>query len=273
MKNLILIFIFTISLGVLNAQDSELSIYFPQEQLVHPDCKAVDDANTCLNRILYNTAKPILDKAIINHYALPDTLQVRLSLVVDNKGDVIKDRAWSSVNDSTMRKEITKTLSSELKELPRFEIRNKKPKKYSPRHNFYYHFAKNKTTNQLQEIALDSVLLYKGGDIFEVPLFDGCDKKSDEENRRCFQQKIQQHITKNFKYPKEAQDLNIQGKVHIMFTINKTGSVTNIRTKGSSTILEQEAIRIIKLIPQLSPALKNGEGVKIPFAIPITFKL
>uniref|UniRef100_UPI0025B8F034 energy transducer TonB n=1 Tax=Maribacter sp. TaxID=1897614 RepID=UPI0025B8F034 len=67
--------------------------------------------------------------------------------------------------------------------------------------------------------------------------------------------------------------MEYQGKISTMFKINEDGSIGNIKTKGRYKILEEEAIRIIKLLPKLQPGLINGEPKKIPFSIPIIFTL
>ena len=68
--------------------------------------------------------------------------------------------------------------------------------------------------------------------IEDVPLFPGCEKVSKDQQRDCFNQKIQEHIKKNFQYPEIAQEMGIQGRVNVMFTIDKDGSITNVKMRG-----------------------------------------
>jgi len=84
---------------------------------------------------------------------------------------------------------------------------------------------------------------------------------------------MQEHIASNFRYPELAQANGIHGRVLIMFYINKNGNLTNIKHRGPNKLWEQEAERIITLLPQLAPGLHNGKAVRIPFSILITFKL
>ncbi len=107
--------------------------------------------------------------------------------------------------------------------------------------------------------------------IDEAPIFPGCENEQDL--RECFQLKLQLHISKNFKYPGEAQKQGIQGRVNIMFTIDQNGDITNIRKRGPDPLLEDEAHRIISLLPQMNPGKQKGQPVNVPFSIPITFKL
>jgi TonB family protein len=105
----------------------------------------------------------------------------------------------------------------------------------------------------------------------EVPIFPGCEDAVDK--RKCFNEKIQRHISKNFNYPKEAQEKGIQGRVAVMFTIATDGSIQKIRKRGRNALLENEAERIIKRLPTMKPGKHKGRLVNVPFSIPVTFKL
>ncbi|AKA35640.1 energy transducer TonB [Flagellimonas lutaonensis] len=107
--------------------------------------------------------------------------------------------------------------------------------------------------------------------IEEVPVFPGCE--NEEDKRACFQEMMQKHIRKNFRYPKVAQEMGLQGRVNIVFTIQKDGSIDNIKMRGPHEALEGEAARIISKLPKMTPGKQRGTPVKVPFAIPITFKL
>lgn len=107
--------------------------------------------------------------------------------------------------------------------------------------------------------------------IEEVPVFPGCESASDK--RACFNEKMQDHIRQNFRYPEIAQEMGIQGRVSVLFTIQKDGSIGNIRMRGPDRNLEEEAQRIISLLPRMTPGRQRGKTVRVPFSIPITFKL
>ncbi len=57
------------------------------------------------------------------------------------------------------------------------------------------------------------------------------------------------------------------------FVISSEGTITNIRMRGPDKVLEEEAKRIISLLPDFVPGKQNGQPVNVPFTIPITFKL
>lgn len=108
--------------------------------------------------------------------------------------------------------------------------------------------------------------------IEDVPVFPGCEKGSKSEKKACFQIKMEEHVAKHFRYPEVALDLGIQGKVFVVFVINKEGYVSNIRSRGPDKILEKEAERIIKLLPKMIPGKQRGRAVKVPYSVPIVFK-
>ncbi|AZQ59089.1 energy transducer TonB [Maribacter sp. MJ134] len=107
--------------------------------------------------------------------------------------------------------------------------------------------------------------------IENVPVFPGCESESDK--RACFNKMMQKHISKNFRYPEIAQEMGVQGRVNIMFVIQKDGSIGNVRMRGPDKNLEKEAARIIAKLPKMTPGKQRGRAVRVPFSIPITFKL
>jgi protein TonB len=109
--------------------------------------------------------------------------------------------------------------------------------------------------------------------IEDVPIFPGCEKVAKSKRRECFQDQINKHIRKNFRYPEIAQEMGIQGRVYVNFIISKDGSISNIRMRGPDKNLEKEAARIIGKLPSMTPGKQRGRPVRVPFSIPITFRL
>lgn len=109
--------------------------------------------------------------------------------------------------------------------------------------------------------------------IEEVPVFPGCEEFKGEAQRHCFNQKMQEHVQKHFRYPETAEELGIQGKVFVQFIIDRDGSITGIKTRGPDHLLEQEAKRIIASLPRMTPGRQRNKPVRVPYSIPITFKL
>nr|WP_297789176.1 M56 family metallopeptidase [uncultured Allomuricauda sp.] len=107
--------------------------------------------------------------------------------------------------------------------------------------------------------------------IDEVPVFPGCENAIDKS--ACFTEKVMEHVRKNFRYPEEAQEQGIEGTVSVIFVVGTDGNISEIKKLGSHEILENEAVRIIERLPKMQPGRHQGKTVKVPFALPITFRL
>jgi len=111
----------------------------------------------------------------------------------------------------------------------------------------------------------------------QIPLFENCKNVEQKEQINCFQEEMKKHIEKNLKYPKDAKKNKVESKVTVLFEIDKNGKVTNIKVRGKQTefksLFEEEAKRIISLLPNFIPATQRGKIVKVSYAIPINFKL
>ena len=106
----------------------------------------------------------------------------------------------------------------------------------------------------------------------QSPVFPGCENSEDQ--ARCFNEKLQNHILQKLKYPEEAKKLGIQGKVYVMFNVSEDGNITNIKTKGPHKTLEAEARRIIALLPKMQAAKdKEGKAISLPISVPIKFTM
>ncbi|WP_273565779.1 energy transducer TonB [Maribacter halichondriae] len=112
--------------------------------------------------------------------------------------------------------------------------------------------------------------------IEDVPIFPGCEGekgKGAKAMRDCFNTMIQKHVVKNFRYPEISQEMGVQGKVYVNFVIQKDGSIGSVRMRGPDKNLEGEAARIIGKLPKMTPGKQRGRAVRVPFSLPITFKL
>ena len=128
-----------------------------------------------------------------------------------------------------------------------------------------------KSKGNTNDSSIEEGLVVPFANVDEVPVFPGCENAADK--RACFQEKIQEHIRKHFNYPLEAQEKGIQGRVSIMFSIGSDGDIKNIKMRGPDKLLEDEAERIIKRLPNMEAGMHKGVAVNVPFSIPITFRL
>lgn len=81
-------------------------------------------------------------------------------------------------------------------------------------------------------------------------------------------------LTKNLRYPEQAQSNNIEGKVIVQFVVEKDGSISNpVIARGVDKDLDKEAIRVVKKMPKWQPGKNNGVAVRSKFTLPVVFKL
>ncbi|TNE55373.1 MAG: energy transducer TonB [Bacteroidetes bacterium] len=85
---------------------------------------------------------------------------------------------------------------------------------------------------------------------------------------------MQEFIAKAVKYPQEAIDQGIQGRVYLAFVVEKDGSLSDIKViRSIHPSLDKEALRVIKSMPKWQAATNRGEAVRSPVRLPIAFKL
>jgi len=111
--------------------------------------------------------------------------------------------------------------------------------------------------------------------IEDVPVFPGCEKVEKSKRLECFMEQMAKHIKRNQNYPERAMEDNIQGRVAVLFVIDKDGSITNVQVRGpkGGELLEKEAKRVIEKLPKFKPGMQRGKPVKVKYSQPITFKL
>ena len=109
--------------------------------------------------------------------------------------------------------------------------------------------------------------------IAEVPIYPGCENLSTkEEKKHCMSSKIDELIQKEFNTNLGAE-LGLFGinRIYAMFRIDEFGKVTNIQVRGPHKILEDEALRVIKLLPDMTPGQQRNRPVRVSYTLPITF--
>ncbi len=85
---------------------------------------------------------------------------------------------------------------------------------------------------------------------------------------------LQHYLAKNTKYPNQAIENDMQGKVYVRFVINEKGRVENAHIiRHLYPILDKEAIRVVQSLPDWKPGKQAGKAVKVWFTVPIVFVL
>ena len=81
-------------------------------------------------------------------------------------------------------------------------------------------------------------------------------------------------LTRNLKYPKQAEEVRQQGKVVAEFIVNKDGSVTDVRIVTSlSPLCDREVLRVLRMMPRWTPGLQDGQPCRTKVCIPVVFRM
>jgi len=95
------------------------------------------------------------------------------------------------------------------------------------------------------------------------------------EQKPAFKGDLYQWLGANMKYPETARLQQKEGRVVIGFIVDKDGDVKEPKVDISSGVkeLDEEAMRIVRSMPQWTPATDHGKSVAVAYALPVTFKL
>ena len=110
--------------------------------------------------------------------------------------------------------------------------------------------------------------------IEDVPVFPGC-KGNKAQLRACLQEKITKHVNRKFNSDLAA-DLGLSPgvkRIFVMFKIDKTGNIVDVMARAPHKRLQQEAIRVVNLLPKMTPGKQRGRPVGVKYSLPIAFKV
>ena len=100
------------------------------------------------------------------------------------------------------------------------------------------------------------------GIVENMPMFRGGERK------------LLEFLENNLVYPQEAIDAGVEGKVFVEFYIEKDGTVCDAKVlRGMGYGCDEEALRVIGLMPKWYPGKQRGKAVRVRYTLPINFKL
>ena len=87
------------------------------------------------------------------------------------------------------------------------------------------------------------------------------------------QQALFAFLSKNVHYPPKAQQMGLQGRVILSFTVEKDGSITDVIVLRSvHKLLDDEAMRVVRSMPNWRPGKQNGKPVRVRYTVPLSFR-
>ena len=100
------------------------------------------------------------------------------------------------------------------------------------------------------------------GIVEQMPSFPGGDRK------------LMDYLKENIRYPEEAAEACVQGRVICTFVVERDGSIGHVKVaKSLDPLLDEEALRVVSGMPKWIPGKQNGVSVRTKYAIPVNFRL
>lgn len=85
---------------------------------------------------------------------------------------------------------------------------------------------------------------------------------------------LRTYLNQNIRYPAEAQENCVQGRVVVRFVVEKDGHISDVTVLRSvDPSLDKEAVRVIRNMPRWSPGKQGGEPVRVRYTVPVSFRL
>tara|TARA_Y100000766_G_scaffold82476_1_gene70234 strand:+ start:1009 stop:1938 length:930 start_codon:yes stop_codon:yes gene_type:complete len=286
-KLIILLFIPLISFGQMNGQ-SKLNLENKKEKIFKfSDVEsapfyidwcasnlAEDKMRGCTDSGIKLFAKQNFDTGLANELKLSGFQRITSAFTINKNGDIINIRVRAphpKLEDEAVRV---------INLLPKMEPGRQNGKAVSVSYLLPIIFKVQ--SDSLTQSEKKPILNVIDGDNVEVsffsvenaPIYPGCEKRSGEKRRRCMSEKISKFVRKKFN-TKLAGDYGLSGRqrISVIFKIDKLGDVVDIRARAPHPKLEDEAIRVINLLPKMKPGMQLGKAVIVPYSLPIIFQV
>ncbi len=208
------------------------------------------------------------------HYIFTDTIQGKGVIKWFNKGGkLLKETEYSNINrkNDSIKKFTREGISKIYHDNGDLKIQESyKNNKLDGELTTYFESTKQlKRKDIFKEDEFVSGVCYDA-DGKEIEHFDYFVKPSYDGGNRA----IYKFIARKMKYPKRMQAIGKEGKVLVGFTVTKEAKVKNIRIiRSSSPAFSKEAIRVVNLLKNWKPGVRDGEKINVKYALPVSFRL
>ncbi|MFA5971881.1 MAG: energy transducer TonB [Lentimicrobiaceae bacterium] len=122
--------------------------------------------------------------------------------------------------------------------------------------------SKNTRTATMKKAEIEDQSIAVFTVVEEMPSFPG-----GEAERNKF-------LAENIVYPQQAVENGIQGTVYVSFIVNSDGKIEDVKIlRGIGSGCDEEALRVLKMMPPWHPGKQNGRTVRVRYTMPVSFKL
>lgn len=237
----------------------------PAERLALDACP--EGEPSCVYETLRSRMQPILEK----HSALlADSTHLWFKFRIDSTGQLLRLQMSLRGQTRNAYDSIRPEVERSLEGLAPIRVVHPEQGPYPSWHSFTFDYLRGADSLWIPE---KSERIYAGGVVEKPPVFEHCIRSGFEPDIRCFQDGIRAHIVQNFRYPKEALSMGIEGNVYVRFTIDPKGRVTDLRAERGDPSLQAEALRMMAKLPPFHPGERDGQADAYEFTIPVAFRL
>jgi hypothetical protein len=109
----------------------------------------------------------------------------------------------------------------------------------------------------------------------QVPIYPGCEMKSTTQSQKsCMQEQLAKQIKRRYN-TEVSKETGLFGniKIECFFTIGDDGKIKDINVQSLNPQFENEALRLLKDLPQMKPGEQSGKAVDVTYALPIVFSI
>ena len=104
----------------------------------------------------------------------------------------------------------------------------------------------------------------------DMPIFRPAINKTQEEADID----LHNYVASRVEYPEMARANGIEGKVYVSFVVDKKGKVKDVKVaRKTDPLLETEAIKVVKALPDFLPGRQRGQEVNVSYSVAINFRL
>jgi len=129
---------------------------------------------------------------------------------------------------------------------------------------------------EIEEVEEEEIADVPFAVIENVPVYPGCENAGNNDaKKKCMSEKVMKFVQKKFDN-ELANDLGLDSgrqRISVQFKIDKNGNVVNVRARAPHPRLEQEAIKVVKALPKMTPGRQRGKAVGVLYALPIVFQV
>lgn len=132
-------------------------------------------------------------------------------------------------------------------------------------------FAQKHVTEGVQDVIVPFAI------VETPPAYPGCDLSDTRDSKACTSKRIQHFFERNFDLQK-IKSLGLKPgryRTSMIFKINTEGKITNIKANNYQKVkeIEEEAVRVAQLLPEMKPGERKGEIVSVHYGLPIVFEI